>query len=590
MATKDQRITARYLFAVTTGENEAPVRVRLNRYQEGAAKLGDEVSAQPQDGLVAVEILPWVSDVRWDRTPATRLRYPAGGVVVQRRGVLLREVTLSGEVGPYPQRFPDVRAQGANSAFSSPINREIEKRLENEEPIAESVERLEKLDRLFDQVAASGSRLRLHLYAINENAYWEVEPLRMSGSRIRSMRTGWSYAFHFRILREVKPPAIDAVAWAAPTFVETNPLKLALAAVRTARAAVGTAIALVQAGVAWLNEEAIGPVFAMIDESFGIVEDLTALSDEVSEWFQGLVHSPVDIWNRMRLTAGRWTQIAADLEWSMVGSWERAWGLGGGSGEASLDRLEDSAPMRDLLGGLAAATVAVDSSELALLLAAHDAEGRSGWAIVRPGDTLERIALRHLGDPERADELRALNRLVYPYVTEVRVPGTVIPGDQLRVPLQASGRPLYFPSLTTGPASRRAAKLARMGRDLSVVRRSDRLFDWALKGGSTGESGRAGVATVDGEAAFEQNLTKRLETEYGTNPLFPQRGIPAAIGILNTAQRQGAYVVGVTQELRADDRVSEVRDLVFTQGGATLGFEATIGLVEGTEIPVPTRS
>ena len=585
-AIKDQRISARYILAVTSGYLAEPVKLRLDRNAEGYGKLGDDVVANQTDGVVGVEIIPWASDIRWDRTPATRIRYPKGDVVVQRRGVRLRDVSLSGEIGPFPQRFPALKANATGTSFTSPIDSAAWNTAANQpERIAASVDRLERIDKLLDQVAEDPG-LRLHLYAINEAAYWEVEPLRATGSRVRSFRTGWVYSFHFRILREVLPPNIDAVLWSAPSFTETNPLKLALAAVRMAQDAVNTAIQWVRDGAAWLYGDFAAPILSMVDAAFETAESLTALASDVAGWVVGAAHLPVSLWNRMRLIGYQWRQIAADLEWGLVGSWERSWGLGGGYGSADLDRLEDSSPMRDAFAGITDATVAVSSAELALLMAADDADGRTGWARVRSGDSLERLALRHLGDPERWPELQALNRLSYPYIADAKTPQTVAPGDQIRVPLRYTGRRPYFPSLVGGPATQRAAKAARLGSDFSVVRRaSDQLFDWALKNGSTGESGRAGVAVVEGVTAFSQNLTKRLETALGTNPLFPGRGVPTAVGLLATADRQAAYMVAVTQELRGDDRVAEVRDLTFTRSGAETGFEATIGLVEGSDVP-----
>lgn len=590
-ATKDQRISARYILAVTSGDRTAPVSLRLDRNEEGYGKLGDDVVATQTDGVVGVEIIPWASDIRWDRTPATRIRYPKDNVVVQRRGMRLRDVSLSGEIGPFPQRWPTLKANVTGTSYSSPIDSAAWNMAANQpERIAESVERLERIDALLDRVAEE-TDLRLHLYAINENRYWLVEPLRMTGSRVRSFRTGWVYSFHFRILGEVRPPDIDAVFWAAPSFTETNPLKLALAAVRAAQDAVNAAIQLVRDGAAWLYGEFAAPILSMVDAAFETAESLTALGADVAGWVVGAAHLPVSLWNRMRLIGYQWRQIAKDLEWGLVGSWERAWGLGGGYGAAELDRLEDSSPMRDLIGAVSDSVAATSAAELAVLMAADDADGRIGWALVRPGDSLERLALRHLGDPERWTELQALNRLLYPYISGSGGPQTVAPGDQIRVPLRYTGRRPYFPNLTSGPASKRQAKAARLGSDLSVTRRAaDQLFDWRLKNGSTGESGLAGLATCDGTEAFSQNLTKRLETVLGTNPLFPGRGVPTAVGLLATVDRQAAYMVAVTQELRGDDRVAEVRDLSFTRSGAETGFEATIGLVEGSDVPTSHSS
>lgn len=65
---------------------------------------------------------------------------------------------------------------------------------------------------------------------------------------------------------------------------------------------------------------------------------------------------------------------------------------------------------------------------------------------ILPGDTLQVIAVRELGNAERAGELAVLNGLKPPYISPSgleRAPNTLAPGD-----------PLLIPALTTGEASR----------------------------------------------------------------------------------------------------------------------------------------
>ena len=70
------------------------------------------------------------------------------------------------------------------------------------------------------------------------------------------------------------------------------------------------------------------------------------------------------------------------------------------------------------------------------------APARARAYLVRPSDTLSRIAERYLGDPARWRELYARNRNL------LRSPDVIRPGDRLRLPPDAIGLPLAPPERT----------------------------------------------------------------------------------------------------------------------------------------------
>jgi nucleoid-associated protein YgaU len=75
------------------------------------------------------------------------------------------------------------------------------------------------------------------------------------------------------------------------------------------------------------------------------------------------------------------------------------------------------------------------------------APARARTYLVRPSDTLSRIAGRYLGDPARWRELYARNRNL------LRSPDVIRPGDRLRLPPDAIGLPVARPERTYTVAS-----------------------------------------------------------------------------------------------------------------------------------------
>jgi nucleoid-associated protein YgaU len=111
---------------------------------------------------------------------------------------------------------------------------------------------------------------------------------------------------------------------------------------------------------------------------------------------------------------------------------------------------------------VAPATTAAAPRPAARVAAAAPARARA--YLVRPSDTLSRIAERYLGDPARWREIHARNRNL------LRSPDLIRPGDRLRLPPDAIGLPQAPPERTY------------------TVARGDSL--WRIAGAELGDPGR----------------------------------------------------------------------------------------------------
>jgi hypothetical protein len=196
----------------------------------------------------------------------------------------------------------------------------------------------------------------------------------------------------------------------------------------------------------------------------------------------------------------------------------------------------------------------------------------SNYYPVRKGDSLESIALAVLGDPTRWTELRDLNNLRYPYLSEDGLNGTMKYGSKMTIPVDAAGISNSLVVMKYGFVGAIAdEEVLLFGRDW----KQDSKGDIAPAVGSYGDDG-LDFAFVQGIGCLVQSLDNRLHTVKGTNLIHPTRGLSLAIGRKMTEANVASYAVDVWSELLADDRVSRITDFQLNDGGNSIGFGATV--------------
>lgn len=182
------------------------------------------------------------------------------------------------------------------------------------------------------------------------------------------------------------------------------------------------------------------------------------------------------------------------------------------------------------------------------------------------GDTLQRVALRELGDAARWYDLAALNNLIPPYLTDDAAeagPRVKLTGAALMVPSAAPS-----PTGVTGAADVFGADLALPGGLLA-----------ADAGGDL-----AGVAGVP-------NLVAAIEHRFATDPgellLHPDYGAPfrSLVGTGNRDINGRLAVLYGTRALRADPRIDRVEAAAATVTQDRVEFSATAVTVDGKRVP-----
>jgi hypothetical protein len=542
---RGQTLSVRYALALIGGANP-----RLNR----TVIAGDRAQAFNLDRETReVEIFPYPGQASFDEPPATTIRYSQDAVAVFRRGVRARDIAISGTVGPVPTR------------------------LGGAEPVAESVLRAENL-RAMGQAAANDPALVLRLYAINEQRAFDVELVRWRMARQVPQKTLVTYTMTFRALREVEPLHIEALDLALPTVAASQPpLRTAADAVDRFRATARGALDSVRAVVDGFDGAWVAPVRSMVDDGLGLVEDLNDFAADLGEYTIGLITLPARVSRRASQVFGRSVDLVTQFKqrtwdfWADQGTYgqELAW-------RQTSTGLESVAPLCAVLRNAHNTATAGALTSIAVAQAVAASQGREAYATVRGGDTIFTLAARLLGSAARWGDLVDANALRYPYVGPHRSAGVLAPGDYVRAPAPTTGRgnTLWRPQDTPD--------VVLFGRDF----RADNAGDFALR---TDDDGAVDFDFVAGEPCYLQSQAFRIGWERGENLCFPERGIPAAIGRAALAAG-GAIAIDITNELRADSRVAEVRDVVARDEGNALRYDCTVVLASGTEVPAAVAS
>jgi hypothetical protein len=184
----------------------------------------------------------------------------------------------------------------------------------------------------------------------------------------------------------------------------------------------------------------------------------------------------------------------------------------------------------------------------------------------RRDDTLQRVALREMGDASLWAELAIINRLKPPYLVNTRaeaVDGVIAAGDSIAIPA-----PVAAATVATDP-------------DAVFLR--DLLLD---KGKLAAEGGALKLA--GGLDNFKQAILIRLTTSMRELPFHPDYGCWAStlIGAGNNAAAGQLAAYYVKTALSQDDRVAAIPDCTATVAGDSLSIEATVNPITGRAIDI----
>ena len=193
---------------------------------------------------------------------------------------------------------------------------------------------------------------------------------------------------------------------------------------------------------------------------------------------------------------------------------------------------------------------------------------KTGYKVVQTlhGDTLQRVALRELGDAAKWPDIAYMNGLAPPYLTDD--------------PAAANARVFLTGARILVPV---AAPVA-----LSDVSPDDP-FDadvWLNRGALVAVNGD--FALVDGVDNLQQALSNVVVTEPGELLFHPRYGCGLRQFLGASNSRANGLIAGglVKRALLGDSRVASVRDATVEISGVTQRIEATAVAVDGSTVGV----
>lgn len=192
------------------------------------------------------------------------------------------------------------------------------------------------------------------------------------------------------------------------------------------------------------------------------------------------------------------------------------------------------------------------------------------FALTQRGDTLQKIALRVMGDASKWTQLIYPNNLVYPYITDdptLAGVGVLLTGAQILIPAPAA-----FAN-TTDP---------------------DQVFgtDIQLTDGMLGATSTGDFAFVTGRANLRQALKNRVETPQGDLAFHPRYGslLKTLIGRMSVPAQQLLAASSAKGAILADSRISSINKAVATVNGDSVSVSVEAVPVVGQSLQVTASS
>jgi len=198
---------------------------------------------------------------------------------------------------------------------------------------------------------------------------------------------------------------------------------------------------------------------------------------------------------------------------------------------------------------------------------------------VQTGDTLERIALRHLNDASRWIEIMSLNNLKPPYVDEtLDQEGVLNPGDEVLIPSNTSININNINIVNT--------RITSLTRGLTKQERALGIDLWVNSNFDLIPNNRQDLELVFGFKNIDQTIMLKMGYEKGSLLYHPRVGIGLVIGEKNLLMVDELYQ-SMRETILSDPRFFGVDQLRLLREGGTikLSLKTTLAATR-TKVPL----
>ncbi len=180
------------------------------------------------------------------------------------------------------------------------------------------------------------------------------------------------------------------------------------------------------------------------------------------------------------------------------------------------------------------------------------------------GDTLQKVAMRELGDASLWSTIAWMNELRHPYITDDAsevTTGVLLSGSAIRIPAAAAEV------------------------DADVVPEEVFLVDVKLTNGKL-EFKDGDIATISGRANLAQAVSNRITTNHNELLFHPTYGanLGSLIGQLNGPVRELVAQQYVEDEMAEENRISDVVSVTATSAGDSLSIKTELQPISGAQI------
>jgi len=182
---------------------------------------------------------------------------------------------------------------------------------------------------------------------------------------------------------------------------------------------------------------------------------------------------------------------------------------------------------------------------------------------VERGDTMANLSAKYLGDEKQWRVIATFNALKPPYISETGVPGTAKIGDTILIPNFEKPQRQRDTDVTLGVRPDQPSVDHLLGIDLRMdpVGGSAReLYDLAVDS----EQGSTDFKIVNGIDNLKQGLRSRIITERGSDILYKGLGAARTVGIGLTEADLDLVRFRLIETVEADPRISTVRSAQFS--------------------------
>jgi len=178
-------------------------------------------------------------------------------------------------------------------------------------------------------------------------------------------------------------------------------------------------------------------------------------------------------------------------------------------------------------------------------------------------------------------DIAAANGLRAPYFTDTGLPATVAPGDRITVPVK-TGASRQMPAHAPGDSAYGTSRQEELfGRDLLLDETEGIAID--------NRYGALDFDLVSGVDNMVQAIGIKLDTEQGSNVLYPTFGRTPLIGLVNTMERRILAEVDAERIMLEDPRVDEVLKVTFEVSGDTVSTDLTLKLADWSTVRAQGR-